>query len=233
MAHKILKQVSPATAEDDDDNDDFRAKKKVTGKKRSKPTSTVAPAAKKSKKPANQKPAAGGDSDNQQVEWSTLWQMYHQVATTHAEKGNCSAGGIYDLVISATMTEDCDEGGEVFHDIDPLTAMADAKCEHDRLEEGPDKAAGGKLKFIWSPQSRKACGQLEEKYGSLETAWLTGWRWYPEPDPKNNAHGHRFYPPTTLLAKVKEQLVAKKAGLDEEALYMTSPSTCKYLLSTD
>jgi len=31
----------------------------------------------------------------------------------------------------------------------------------------------------------------------------------------------------------KKQLVAKKAGLDEEALYMTSPSTCKYLLSTD
>jgi len=167
-----------------------------------------------------------------------LGRRYYQVASKHAESGRCDTGSLCDLLIAATRME-CDEG-VLYLDIDPITAMKKAKQEHDELEDD-ERAVGKKLKFDWSQQSKKASSELETQYGSLEEAWLTGWRWYPEPDPKNAAHGHRFYPPTSLLAKAKKwddasegkkRLLSKKSGLDGGAFYMTSPSTCLYLLSS-
>ncbi len=180
-----------------------------------------------------------------QLSWSAIWDMYEErvaaLITGNKAVENMEAGCIYELLVHATHARGKD-GVDTSLEIDPLEAMSRAKSHYQTLDDDDDEKAGAaKKNWNWSPQSNKARGKLAEHYKTLQNAWTKGWRWYPEPDPKQNSHKHRFYPPTCLLPTLASSgvtaRVAKKKkksaspAADCGCQYLSSPETIRFIAS--
>jgi hypothetical protein len=189
----------------------------------------------------------------QQVEWGSIWEKYMSKVNHYGpDHVNSGQNSIYDLIVQVTRTSST---SNEFKNIDPCTAMYEAKKLHRTLQGTEESINAIKKNWRWSPQSVKARQYLAKHYGdplpfakfpSLSEsaadrkknvkvppvkAFKAGWRMFCVPSPSTNSHNMRWFPPSQVAEAMDSSdldLKMKKCP-DLKVKYLTSPNVVKWL----